>query len=425
MNRFIRRLGAALTGLALVTAASACDAGAPPAEDGRITLTVDTFGNFGYRTLLHDYQRTHPQIRVVERVLEYDDHHARLTERLDAGRDAGDVVAIDEGYAVQFRDRQASFVNLLGLGAGALSGNWLPWKWDATLSADGRYQIGLGTDVGGLAMCYRPDLFRDAGLPTDRTAVAKLWPDWEAYIATGKRFREADLPAQWTDSASNVYNQILAQQATGYYDRDENLVIESTSGVRHAWDLTVRMVEAGESAKYVPFNPQWLAALQGGRFATLTCPAWVLGWIQQNAPAAHGQWDVAEVPGGAGNWGGSWLAVPAQSAHQAEAYRLAAWLTAPEQQLRVFTETGNLPSAPQLYEDPEVFEFRNPFFHNAPVGRIFASAVSAKPAQYLGRHNAAVRTIFENKLGEVEIGTRPAEQAWTEAVAAARQVGGP
>jgi cellobiose transport system substrate-binding protein len=417
----LRPLAAAVAGVLLLAGAAACRADDQVTADDRVTLTVDTFGNFGYKALLREYQADHPELRVVERVLEYNEHHQKLSERLDAGTGAGDVVGIDEGYAVQFRDRQADFANLLDFGAGALEDNWLPWKWDATLSADGTYQIGLGTDVGGLAMCYRPDLFRAAGLPTDRAAVAKLWPDWDAYIETGKRFRAAELPAQWTDAATNIFNQILAQQPAGYFDRDEKLIIETAPGVRRAWDLTVEMVLAGESAKYIPFNPQWRAALQGGRFATLTCPAWVLGWIQQNAPAARGQWDVTTVPGGAGNWGGSWLAVPAQSKHREEAYRLAAWLTAPAQQSRVFTETGNLPSAPQLYDDRAITEFRNPFFNNAPVGSIFASSVRSKPAQYLGRHNAAVRKLFEDKLSQVEVGARPAGPAWSEAVAQAEQ----
>jgi cellobiose transport system substrate-binding protein len=146
------------------------------------------------------------------------------------------------------------------------------------------------------------------------------------------------------------------------------------------------------------------------------------GWIQQNAPATRGQWDVATVPGGAGNWGGSWLTVPKQSAHPAEAYALASWLTEPEQQLRVFRETGNMPSLPELYDDPAVTGFRNPFFRNAPVGQIFSSAAKRAPTQYLGVHNAAVRTIMEDHLGRVEIGELTADQAWQQAVTAARAV---
>ncbi|GAA2498194.1 hypothetical protein Ahu01nite_037770 [Winogradskya humida] len=183
MNR-VRRL---VAGLTLLTALAGCGT-TGAADDKRITLTVDDFGSFGYKQLLREYEAAHPELRVVERTTAFTKHHELLTQRLDAGKGTGDVVAVEEGYVVEFRNRSADFVNLLDLGAGDLKSNWLPWKWEATLSADGTGQMGLGTDVGGLAMCYRPDLFKAAGLPTDRESVAKLWPTWEKYIAAGQRF---------------------------------------------------------------------------------------------------------------------------------------------------------------------------------------------------------------------------------------------
>ncbi|WP_255529976.1 extracellular solute-binding protein [Planomonospora sp. ID67723] len=52
--------------------------------------------------------------------------------------------------------------------------------------------MGLGADVGGLAMCYRPDLFEKAGLPTGREEVSALWPTWDRYVETGKKFAAAE-----------------------------------------------------------------------------------------------------------------------------------------------------------------------------------------------------------------------------------------
>ena len=70
------------------------------------------------------------------------------------------------------------FVDLNKYGADKLKDQWLPWKWEQSLAADGKTQIGLGTDIGSLAICYRKDLFKKAGLPTDRDAgvgaVARL-----------------------------------------------------------------------------------------------------------------------------------------------------------------------------------------------------------------------------------------------------------
>ncbi len=66
----------------------------------------------------------------------------------------------------------------------------------------------------------------------------------------------------------------------------------------------------------------------------MLAPSWMLGVIEGNAAGVEG-WDIANVfPGGGGNWGGSFLTVPAQSEHPEEAKALADWLTAPEQQIK-------------------------------------------------------------------------------------------
>ncbi len=57
------------------------------------------------------------------------------------------------------------FVNFQDHGSNDEKDQWLDWKYDQATTADGADTIGLGTDVGGLAMCYRSDLFEKAGLP--------------------------------------------------------------------------------------------------------------------------------------------------------------------------------------------------------------------------------------------------------------------
>ena len=87
------------------------------------------------------------------------------------------------------------------------------WKYDQATTADGDDTIGLGTDVGGMAMCYRRDLFEKAGLPTDRDEVGALWPTWDDFIATGEKFQEGigDDKVHFIDAATNTYNSILMQ----------------------------------------------------------------------------------------------------------------------------------------------------------------------------------------------------------------------
>lgn len=392
--------------------------------DEPVELVVSTFGNFGYGPLLEEYVADNPGVTVVEQEAEFNQHHEQLAQRLAGGSGAGDVVGIDEGFITQFKANPDQFVNLLDMGAAELEDQWLPWKWQQSMAGDGAHQIGLGTDVGGLAMCYRTDLFEAAGLPTDRAEVSALWPTWDDFITVGTEFEAAGTDASFVDSATNVFNPILMQQEQGYYNDADEFIAGDNPGVREAWDLTTQIIDADASAGLTSFSPEWNDGFKSGSFATLACPAWMMGYIQDQAPDTAGNWDIAAVPGGGGNWGGSFLAVPAQSEHPEQAYELAAWLTAPEQQARIFTELGNLPSQPELYNDPAVADFTNDFFNEAPVGEIFTSSAEELVPQYLGSQNGPVRTAFENALREVENGNLVSDEAWQRGLADAERAAG-
>jgi cellobiose transport system substrate-binding protein len=422
MTRTARRLAAALLAASVaLTGVTACGGGA---TDGTVTLTVDVFGQFGYQELYQKYMAEHPGIKIVERGTggNLDDYSPKLTQWLAAGAGAGDVVAIEEGLLVEYKANPGNFVNLLDHGAAGLKPNFMDWKWNQGLTADGEKLIGLGTDVGGMAMCYRRDLFARAGLPTDRDAVSKLWPTWDDYIATGKRFTAANTGAAFLDAATNTFNTILLQTAgatTGYsyYDRSDTLVVDTNPAVRQAYDTTMKIIDNKLTGKFGAWSDEWVAAFKQGRFATIACPSWMTGVIEGNTgPEGKGKWDIATVPGNGGNWGGSFLAVPKQSRHQKEAVELATYLTSPEGQIGAFVAKGPLPSSPQALDDPAVKDAKNPYFGDAPVGLIFgAGARNLKPV-YMGPKNQAVRTEVENAVRTVELGRRSAADGWTDAV---------
>jgi cellobiose transport system substrate-binding protein len=139
-----------------------------------------------------------------------------------------------------------------------------------------------------------------------------------------------------------------------------------------------------------------------------------MGYIQGQAPTTSGKWDIAAVPGGGGNWGGSFLTVPKQGAHPQEAYDLAKFLTSPASEAYIFKQTGNLPSQPKLLKSKAVLSFKNPFFSNAPVGKIFGtSALDLKP-QTLGPHQGDIQTAVSNAIQRVEQHKQNAAQSWKQ-----------
>jgi cellobiose transport system substrate-binding protein len=407
-----RAVRVAVLSAVAITMVAACG-GSPSQPSGPVTLTINFWGDFGLTDLKAKYEAANPNVKIVLNSGEYNAQHELLQQKLVAGSGAPDIAAIDEGFIVKFRSQADKFVNLLDKGAASYQDKYLPWKWKQSLSADGKTQIGLGTDVGGQAMCYRTDLFKAAGLPTDRDEVSKLWPTWDAFVDLGKRYTAAS-GKKFVDNATNIFNPVLGQQSVGFYDESEALKLEG--GPKVAFDTSIKVIQAGLSANLASFSAGWDQGFVKGEFAVLACPAWMLGHIKDVAPDTSGKWDIAAIPGGGGNWGGSFLTIPKQGKHVDEAYKLLTWLVAPEQQIDIFKKVGNLPSQPALYKDSAILDFKNPFMSNAPTGQIFAATAEKLTPQYLGKKNGETRVAVENVLNEVQAGNIKPEAGWAEAV---------
>ena len=421
--RLLRRGSAQLAlGMAVcMVAATGCsDSGG----GGKITLTVATFSDFGYsKTLYKEYEKANPNIKIKERISQFDPHHKQLATHLATGSGAADIEAIEEGFLPQFRQSKDKFANLAEFGAKDLKDQWLPWKWEQGAPDDDTV-LGLGTDVGSLAMCYRPDLFTAAGLPTDREQVSALWPTWDTYLATGKKFKASGAKAKWFDGANNILTALLNQNPHGYFEPEaDKFVADTNPVVKDSFLLAAQASKDGLSAKLEPFSQPWTVGFKQGTFATITCPAWMIGLIKDAVgESGANTWDVARVPGNGGNWGGSFLTVPKQGKHQKEAYELAKFLTSPEAEKTIFAETGNLPSQPALLKDPAVLGLKQPFFNNAPTGEIFAKSAESLRPNYRGLRDGDVRPAFTRALLRVEQGKQEPQAAFDEAVKESKKV---
>jgi cellobiose transport system substrate-binding protein len=421
-HRLGRVLAPLLTLSLLGAGVAACGDSGTGAKNGKVTLTVGLFGDFGFQPLYEEYKKSHPNIQIKERTAEYADHHKNIAAHLATNTGAADIEAVELGYISQFTAQPNRFVNLADHGASDLESKFLPWKWKQGLSADGKSLVGLGTDVGSLAMCYRTDLFAAAGLPTARDEVSRLWPTWTDYLEVGKRFKTKVPKTAFYESSGNVFRAQVGQAPLGAYDEKDNLIVDTNPDFKKSFDLTAQMVKANLSAKLTPFSPEWTAGFGQGSFATVPCPAWMTAYIETNAKNSATKWDVAAVPGGSGNVGGSHLTVPKQSKNQKEAAELVKWLVAPEQQAKVFKAKGNFPSTPELYDTPDIKGFSKPFFNNAPIGQIFGDAAKKVKPQYLGSKDGDVMTAVGQALGRIEDGKETPQQAWDSAVKDSKKI---
>lgn len=430
-SRHTRTAAAVAGAAAFALLAAGCSTGASSAEpassDNPVTLTVTTFGTMGLGDLYKQYESDHPGITIE--ATNIDTGGNALTDwktKQAAGSGLADVQAVEEGWLGQVMAVSDAFTDLGQYGAADIKDRWVSWKMDQATDPEGRV-IGYGTDIGPVGLCYNKDLFKEAGLPTDRAEVASLLggdnSTWADYFETGKKYKEATGNA-WYDQSGFVWNSMVNQLPEGYYQADGTLDIEGNAALAERWGELAGGAAAGLSAGQTQWDWGKGKAFVDGSFATFVCPGWMLGVVQGQVEAAGGNadsgWDFADVfPGGATNWGGTFLTVPTQSKHPAEAAELAAWLTDAKAQVAAFQAAGTFPSVTAAQGDPGVSGSNalSKFFNDAPVGEILASRAEGVKAQYKGPNDSVIQEqVFGPATIALDKGT-DGTTAWNDALA--------
>lgn len=383
-----------------------------------VTLSLATFNEFGYEDLVKEYMELNPNVTIEQKkAATSNEAKDNLNTRLAAGSGASDIEAVEVDWLPELMQYPDKFADL---NDPAVEGRWLPWKAAQATTTDGKL-IGYGTDIGPEAICYRSDLFEEAGLPTDREEVAALLggadATWDKYFEVGDQFIAAKTGPAWFDSAGGVYQGIVNQMQNAYEDNDGLIIALENPDVKAAYDQVLAAAKT-QSSHTGQWSEDWTANFQKDGFATMLCPGWMLGVIEGNAKGVKG-WDVANVfPGGGGNWGGSYLTVPAQGKNTAAARELAAWLTAPEQQIKAFKAKGTFPSQLEALSSPDLLGVTNEFFNGAPTGQILADrakAVTVNP--FKGPQYFAVRQVLADAINRVDVTKKQsADESWAQAV---------
>ena len=422
-SRRARLATSALLALTLATTAAACggeDDGGTTA-DGKIKLTVATFNEFGYEELIEEYNAMQDEVVVEQKKAgTANEHQDNLYTKLAAGSGLSDIEAVEVDWWAALMEQSDAFVDLSDP---EVEGRWLDWKTEAATTPDGAL-IGYGTDIGPEGICYRADLFKKAGLPTDREEVAGLFDTWDDYFETGRQFVKKVPGTAWYDSSGGTAQAMINQTEYSFEDEDNTVIAADNPDVKAVFDTVTGNVADGLTTGLTQWSEDWTAAFQNDGFATMACPGWMLGVIEGNADGIEG-WDIANAfPGGGGNWGGSYLTVPAQGDHPEEAKALAKWLTAPEQQIKAFEAKGTFPSQVDALDDPALTGATNAFFNDAPTGQILAERAEAVPfIPHKGPKFADINTAFQQAIQRVDEGQETPDEAWQSFLADVERLG--
>jgi cellobiose transport system substrate-binding protein len=398
------------------------------------TLTVGLFGTFGFKEagLWDAYKKVCPNITIKEDVVEQSaDYWTRLKTRLAAGSGLDDVQAIEIGFVADVvQNHKDQFVNWNTVpNSQADKAEFYPWKWQLATTSDGANTVGLGTDIGPEAICYRSDLLKQAGLPSDPQTLASKWTTWDDFINFGKEYEASKTKpsgSSFVDSAASIFSTAVYQGDTAYANADGETDVENSDGVQTAWGYATQAAQDGITAGLQQFTPAWNKAFSSGAFAALACPTWMMGYIQGQAGDAYaGKWDIAPVlPGGATNWGGSWLGVPTKAKNQAAAIALVEWLSTKDQQVTMWTDGGHFPSNLNAAAAPAVKNAKSAYFSNAPVGTIFGDIAAKMKVPPIGLYDTQIQQALTTQLTNVETkGTSP-DDAFNAALDQIKQITG-
>lgn len=382
----------------------------------KITLDFWLFGATGYEELVKEYEKQNENIKIKIKTSETADHHNNLFTALSAGSGAPDIAALELDQLDRFRDAQDRFVNLYDMGADDVKGEYLDWKWEIAENDDGKFLMGLPTDIGPKGLYYRLDVFEEAGLPTTPEEVSAL-------ITTPEDFKEAAIQIKektgkpMVASMEMMYRAQLDALEESYFDKEGNLLIEeSGNGVKEAYDLAIEMNELGLVGNYAMWSAEWASGVDNGDFAVELGAAWFKGWMESNAPEATGEFNIATLPTEySGNWGGSYISIPKETKHAEEAYEFVKWLVSPENQLESFKSNGLFPSAPAVYDMAEFKEASDDYFGGQSTQTVFAESAQKIGKVYKGKDYTSVHDEILAALVNSQDGA-DAEKEWTEAI---------
>lgn len=343
----------ALMALAALLASAACTRD----DADTVTLRFWAMGREGevVQELARDFERENPRIRVrVQQIPWTAAHEKMLTAHV--GDATPDIAQLGNTWISEFVALNA----LAPLGAQIAASEvisreaFFPGIWDTNVLADTVYGIPWYVDTR--VIFYRTDLLERAGYAEPPTT----WPEWRAAMERIKAQGGAGRFAIFLPTNEWAQPIILGMQAGSPLLRDGGRYgAFSDSAFRRGFDFYISLFEDGLAP--VLGNQQMANVYEEfgkGMFAMYITGPWNIGEFQRRLPdSLQNRWATAPLPGPDGDAsgislaGGSSLVVFRGSEHSAEAWKLVEYLSRPEQQLRFYHLTGDLPAVKAAWED--------------------------------------------------------------------------
>jgi multiple sugar transport system substrate-binding protein len=345
---------AAACALAVATGAGCGDR----SGDARTTLRFWAMGREGevVQALVRDFERANPDIRVEVQQIPWSAAHEKLLTAFVGGA-TPDLAQLGNTWIAEFAALKAlePLDRWVGESATVEPAAFFSGIWDTNVIDD--VLFGLPWYVDTRVLFYRQDILQQAGYES----VPRTWSEWRSAMEAVKKVVGPDrfavfLPInEWTAPVIfglQAGSSLLADDATrGAF---------SAKAFRRGFDFYLELFR-DELAPPVAENEiaNLYQEFERGYFAMYITGPWNLGEFERRLPEElRDAWSTAALPGpdgpGVSLAGGASLVMFRSSRHKDAVWRLVEFLSQPEQQLRFYRLTGDLPARREAWEDSEL-----------------------------------------------------------------------
>jgi multiple sugar transport system substrate-binding protein len=328
--------------------------GCAATRPGPVTLRMWAMGREGevVGELVRDFERAHPDIRVQVQQIPWSAAHEKLLTA-HVGGSLPDVGQLGNSWISEFGTLEALLPLDPWLARGGLGrDDYFGGIWDTNV-LDGE-TLGLPWYVDTRLLFYRRDMLARAGwhdMPT-------TWEDWRRCLHDVKRRGGPDRYGAFLPT-----NEWMLPVVLGLQSGSPLLADGGTRGAfqepeyRRAFKYYLKLFEEGLAPTLgIQEIANKYQELERGTFAMMVTGPWELGEFTRRLPdSLQGEWATAPLPGpdgpGLSFAGGSSLVMFQGTRHPEAAWRLMRFLSRPEQQVRFWRLTGDLPARREAWAD--------------------------------------------------------------------------
>jgi multiple sugar transport system substrate-binding protein len=307
------------------------------------------------QALMPEFERAHPGVHVKVQQIPWTAAHEKLLTAF-VGRATPDVAQLGNTWVPEFvaLDALARLDSLVARSGEVRASSYFPGVWATNVLDSALYGVPWYVDTR--VIFYRKDLLARAGFPSFPTG----WSDW---IAAMRAIQAQTGPGRYPIYlATNEWPPptILGLQAGSPILKDGGRYgAFSDPPFRRAFQFYLSMYRAGFAPR-LGINEVGNIFQEFGRgtFAMWITGPWNIGEFRRRLPAElQNTWATAPIPGpqgaasGVSLAGGSSLVLFRASRHAVAAWQLIEYLSRPEQQLRFYRLTGDLPARTEAWRD--------------------------------------------------------------------------